>query len=99
MKKIFVLMVLCILSMNVSAQKIDSLQCNSVEARIDSLATQLSKLQKDYDYLYCNHQLTCLEHELEILLNDIQISSQHNIKESSWKNIPKEFLMTESAYL
>ena len=63
--------------MNVSAQEIDSLQCNSVEARIDSLATQLSKLQKDYDYLYCNHQLTCLKHELKILLNDIQISSNN----------------------
>ena len=71
MKKIFVLMVLCTLSMSASAQEVDSLQSNPIS--IDSLAVKLDKLQHDYDFLYCRSQLDRLQSELENMTLDIRI--------------------------
>lgn len=71
MKKIFVLMVLCTLSMSVSAQEVDSLQSNPIN--VDSLAVKLDKLQRDYDFLYCRSQLDRLQSELENMVLDIRI--------------------------
>ena len=67
MKKIFVLMVLCTLSMSVSAQEVDSLQSNPIS--IDSLAVKLEKLQHDYDFLKCDYELNKMQFKLEILAN------------------------------
>ena len=73
MKKILALMVLCTLSMSVSAQEVDSLQSESVS--IDSLATKLDKLQHDYDYLYCDYELSRVEYKLENLSNQTRMSA------------------------
>lgn len=61
--------------MNVSAQINDSLQCNSVDARIDSLITQLNKLQKDYDYLYCKYEIDNIIKEFDNIGYQGDISS------------------------
>ena len=73
MKKIFVLMVLCTLSMSVSAQEVDSLQSNLIS--IDSLAVKLDKLQHDYDFLKCDYELNRMQLKLEILANNIMNNS------------------------
>ncbi|MBQ3212424.1 MAG: hypothetical protein IJB40_02740 [Alistipes sp.] len=73
MKKIFVLMVLCTLSMSIFAQEVDSLQSNPIN--VDSLAVKLDKLQRDYDFLKCDYELNRMQLKLEIFANQINNSS------------------------
>ena len=79
MKKIFVLMVLCTLSMSISAQEVDSLQSNPIS--IDSLAVKLVKLQHDYDFLKCEFELRQDTNEIGIITNEIQISANFLLNE------------------
>jgi hypothetical protein len=73
MKKILALMVLCTLSMGVSAQELESLQSESIS--VDSLATKLDKLQHDYDFLYCKYELDRIVNELRLWASEITIAS------------------------
>lgn len=75
MKKFFVLMVLCTLSLVVSAQEIDSLQIKSDTISIETLVARLDKLQHDYDFLKCDYELNRMQFRLEILANNINNKS------------------------
>ena len=75
MKKFFVLIVLCILSMSVSAQEIDSLQVKSDTISIETLAARLDKLQNDYVFLNCRYQLSADQYDLAIFANKLDIKS------------------------
>ena len=71
MKKISLLLMLFLFATNISAQDISE----SATQKIDSLQTQLNKLQHDYDYLYYNNEFNNLKYDLKTLRNEILASS------------------------
>ena len=76
MKKILVTILLAFFGViNVNAQELDSLQIKSDTISIESLAARLDKLQHDYDYLYCEYKLNCLQYEIKMFANEVGESS------------------------
>lgn len=71
MKKLSLLLMLFLFATNISAQDISE----SATQKIDSLQTQLNKLQHDYDYLYYNNEFNNLKYDLKTLRNEILASS------------------------
>ena len=70
-KTLPLLLMLLMFTTNISAQDVN----DSITQRIDSLQTQLNKLQHDYDYLYYNNEFNNLEYDLKTLRNEILASS------------------------
>ena len=70
-KTLSLLLMLFMFTTNISAQDVN----DSVTQRIDSLQTQLNKLQHDYDYLYYNNEFNNLKYDLKTLRNEILASS------------------------
>ena len=60
--------------MNATAQDVYSTQSN-LKAYVEDLSAKLSKLQHDYDYLYCSHEINLIELELKDLINNIDMRS------------------------
>lgn len=76
MKKIVLFIFVAVFGvMTAIAQEVDSLQSDDLSARVDSLSMQLKQLQHEYDYLYCKYELDIVAKELQILVNDINNSS------------------------
>lgn len=75
MKKalLILLAITCVLC--ASAQEADSLKVQSPTTTIDSLASQLNKLQHDYDYMYCDYELHKLLTSIKELSSSINISA------------------------
>lgn len=57
-----------------TAQDSNSIK-STTEEKVDSLTTKLNKLQHDYDYLYCSHEISLLHLELKDFINNIDIRS------------------------
>lgn len=69
MKKIFILLMMFMGIVNISAQESYELQ------KIDSLQYKLDKLQHDYDYLDCSFLLHRLASDLKIFSNEVNSKS------------------------
>jgi len=69
MKRVLFLVFFSVLSICVSAQSVDSLQSELIS--IDSLSVKLSKLQRDYDFMFCQHELEEALSRLNFLRCDI----------------------------
>ena len=75
MKKLLLFIVAIICALSTSAQEIDSSRAQPVAVSIDSLSIRLNKLQRDYDFMYCDYEL----HKLLMDLKDLS----HSIGKSS----------------
>jgi hypothetical protein len=76
MKKILVTILLAFFGViNVNAQEIDSLQIKSDTISIETLVARLDKLQLNYDFLNCRHQLSADQYDLAIFANKLDIKS------------------------
>ena len=75
MKKILLLLVALISSLQASAQNVESMQNQSATVSIDSLSLRLNKLQHDYDFMYCDYELYKVLMDLKVLSNSINSSS------------------------
>lgn len=69
MKKLFILLMMSVVAINLSAQERNEFQ------KIDSLQYKLDKLQHDYDFLDCSFQLHRLAADLENFNNGISTKS------------------------
>ena len=67
MKEMFILLMMFMGVINISAQEINESQ------KIDSLLYKLDKLQLDYDYFYCESELNRFCNELKIHSNNFYI--------------------------
>lgn len=75
MKKIICFVFVAFIGLlNVTAQDVYSTQSN-LKAYVEDLSAKLSKLQHDYDYLYCSHEINLIELELKDLINNIDMRS------------------------
>ncbi len=74
MKKIILLLLAIISVLQVSAQETESPQ-NGSTISIDSLSVRLTKLQHDYDFLYCDYELYKLTKDLDGLSKSIDIAA------------------------
>ena len=70
MKKVLLLIIFAVTSVYASAQ-----DTSSAAITIDSLSVRLEKLQRDYDYLLCDFELTRMKAELNELSQDANIKS------------------------
>ena len=76
MKKVILFFFISIIGLgNMTAQTSNSLQTQDLNVSIDSLSTQLSSLQHDYDFLYCSHEVNLMQLEIKDLINNIGINS------------------------
>lgn len=76
MKKLTLVILLAFMSIiSATAQEADSLQTQHNEISVEDLIAKTNKLQRDFDYLSCDFELTKLEGELNSFNNDIRISS------------------------
>ncbi len=75
MKKVLLLIISVISVLSAYAQDVDTLQVQSSSTSIDSLSLKLEKLQHDFDYLSCEHELFKLKMELDALAQDINIKT------------------------
>lgn len=75
MKKVFLLFVAIVSALHASAQEKDSLQDQTSTISIDSLSIRLERLQHDFDFLSCDHQLQKLIMDLKDLVHTIRNSS------------------------
>ena len=72
MKKIILLTLLILTSIgNLTAQDDKSEMITDLKNYVDSISSKLNTLQHDYDYLYCNHEITIMKHEISDLSNSI----------------------------
>ena len=75
MKKLLLIIVAAVSALCASAQEKDSLQNQASTVSIDSLSVRLERLQHNYDFLYCDHQLQKLIMDLKVLALNISNSS------------------------
>ena len=76
MKKVILFFFISIIGLgNITAQTSKSLQTQDLNVSIDSLSTQLSSLQHNYDFLYCSHEVNLMQLEIKDLINNIGINS------------------------
>lgn len=75
MKKAIIFILFVVGALHAYAQNVDSLQVQTQPITIDSLSLRFSKLQHDYDFLYCDYELHKLMADLSDLSNSINISS------------------------
>ncbi|MBR5002841.1 MAG: hypothetical protein IKY13_04925 [Bacteroidaceae bacterium] len=76
MKKVILFFFISLIGLgNITAQTSNSLQTQDLNVSIDSLSTQLSSLQHDYDFLYCSHEVNLMQLEIRDLINNIDINS------------------------
>ena len=79
-------------------------------SKINSLATELSRLKHGYDYLYCEYKLTTLSLEIKIFANDLRITTNHiisngynnNYSDTIYKGLKRnydEYLKSYESYL
>jgi hypothetical protein len=73
--KRFLFIITMLASFTAGAQQTDSLKFTASEVTVDSLMVRLSSLERNYDYLYCDHELAKLTLELKDLANSISITS------------------------
>lgn len=91
MKKTFILLMMSVVVLNISAQNINESQKN------DSLQYQLNELQHKYDYLDCVHRLNNLSKdlsiytvELKLSINSLSISFYHGGYDGKIYQVEKE---------
>lgn len=75
MKKALLFFIAFLSIMQASAQDITSGQDQSGTVSIDKLVSKVSKLQNDFNYLSCDHELTNLNLKLNDLSHSIDISA------------------------
>lgn len=99
MKKILVFIIVALCgAVNVSAQETDSLLSPSLVARVDSLASKLNELQRDYDYLYCSHEISCAGHEIKALTAEFSSKSSFLLISSYHGSFNRESYDTSRDY-
>lgn len=76
MKKLLLITMLTAMSVvGAFAQEKATLPMKSNDAVVDSLVTQLNKLQRDYDYLSCDFELNKLQDDLDDFSSEVSIKS------------------------
>lgn len=75
MKRLLLLLFAAVSMIHASAQEFYSSQDQSAAISIDSLSFRLNKLQHDYDFMYCDYQLTKLIMDLKDLSQSIGTST------------------------
>ena len=91
MKKILLVIFIATLGVvNTMAQTADSTQYQATEISVDSLVVKLNTLQRDYDYLYCDHELNKVMLELKDFSNSINITSNTLLVSYHNKNFERD---------
>lgn len=75
MKRLLLLLFAFVCVWPVSAQEVNSSQCQSETISVDSLSTRINKLQHDYNFMYCDFELHKLIMDLKDLAHSTDISS------------------------
>lgn len=76
MKRALLVIVMAMLgSFAATAQEVDSVMIDSTEISIDDLVVKLNVLQHNYDYLYCNYELTKLILGLKDFSTSVSVES------------------------
>ena len=75
MKKVLLFIISVVSVLHSYAQNVDSVQVHSTATTIDSLSLRLNKLQRDYDFLYCDYELNKLMLDLKDLSSSLDIMS------------------------
>lgn len=75
MKKFIFFLSLFVSVANLNAQDNNIETSASLELVVDSLSEKLNKLQHEYDFLYCSHELALLNLEIKAEIDNVDIKS------------------------